>query len=59
MMRVLFKIKVHHRGEMRKGFYVMSTKPESNLHGTLVAVFIVAGVIIGMWGSIFLLFSSR
>ncbi|WP_144239345.1 cytochrome C oxidase subunit II [Exiguobacterium undae] len=37
----------------------MNIKPESNLRGTLVAVFIVAGVIIGMWGSIFLLFSSR
>ncbi|MGX8178487.1 cytochrome C oxidase subunit II [Exiguobacterium artemiae] len=37
----------------------MDMKPESNLPGTLVAVFLVASVIIGMWGSIFLLFSSR
>ncbi|MFY7750886.1 MULTISPECIES: cytochrome C oxidase subunit II [Exiguobacterium] len=37
----------------------MSQKTESNLKGTLVAVLIVAGVIIGMWSSIFLLFISR
>lgn len=37
----------------------MSQKTESNLKGTLIAVLIVAGVIIGMWSSIFLLFISR
>lgn len=38
---------------------MMSQKTESNLKGTFVAVLIVAGVIIGMWSSIFLLFISR
>ncbi|MGI1805730.1 cytochrome c oxidase subunit 2A [Exiguobacterium sp. TDN 0502] len=37
----------------------MGQKSESNLRGTFVAVLIVAGVIIGMWSSIFLLFLSR
>ncbi|QNR20233.1 cytochrome C oxidase subunit II [Exiguobacterium sp. Helios] len=44
---------------MRRESGIMSSKPEPNLSGTIVAVFIVASVIIGMWGSIFLLFSSR
>ncbi|MEK4646957.1 MULTISPECIES: cytochrome C oxidase subunit II [unclassified Exiguobacterium] len=37
----------------------MDQKSESNLKGTFIAVLIVAGVIIGMWSSIFLLFISR
>ncbi|HAL00177.1 cytochrome C oxidase subunit II [Exiguobacterium sp.] len=37
----------------------MSQKTESNLKGTFIAVLIVAGIIIGMWSSIFLLFLSR
>jgi len=37
----------------------MDQKSESNLKGTFIAVLIVAGVIIGMWSSIFLLFLSR
>ncbi len=37
----------------------MDQKSESNLKGTFIAVLIVAGIIIGMWSSIFLLFISR
>ncbi|EZP58632.1 MULTISPECIES: cytochrome C oxidase subunit II [Exiguobacterium] len=37
----------------------MDQKSESNLKGTFIAVLIVAGIIIGMWSSIFLLFLSR
>ncbi|WP_214845879.1 cytochrome c oxidase subunit 2A [Exiguobacterium sp. S90] len=37
----------------------MRQKSDTELKGTFIAVFIVAGVIIGMWGSIFILFTSR
>jgi hypothetical protein len=37
----------------------MDQKSESNLKRTFIAVLIVAGIIIGMWSSIFLLFLSR
>lgn len=37
----------------------MDQKSESNLKGAFIAVLIVAGIIIGMWSSIFLLFLSR